>query len=481
MSIRIREKLLLLFLLLQHLCEAQDKTWIELGRIDSLLQIQQVEGADSILRMLETLNPKDANLQLRLTYLRGYYLNNKDSLIAAATVLLELPGNALRQKQFSLAAETYILLGLVYEKTKNFKACWKNMQKGLQLIQEYHLDSLYGWYYVRTSSFYRAQGKMDSSIYYAKKAIPQAQKFQQLRVLADGYTLLGLAYHRSQPMMSLENYQLALKSFLQQKNDLAAAAMYGNISSIYSKNRDFKRALAYNDSSIARSVHAGKPHIYNWRDRSEIFRATNLPDSALYYYKLFSEGMFSDYEKNEGIEIRKVEEKYEVARKENIIQEQKNRLRLIIAFSLLLIIACILIYVQKTKISRKNKHIKAQVLELNKLVQQKQILLSELQHRVKNNLQQVLSLMDIQKESLNHNNIQEVIRENQHRVYSMALLHSKLSLSGEADVVNFEQYLKEMTSLIQAAYEDPQKKISMEIVCIEKELNIDIAIQHANL
>jgi two-component system, sensor histidine kinase PdtaS len=133
-------------------------------------------------------------------------------------------------------------------------------------------------------------------------------------------------------------------------------------------------------------------------------------------------------------------------------------------------------YSKRKKIATQNKKINAQVIELNKLVRQKQILLSELQHRVKNNLQHVLSLLDIQEESLAHNNIQEVLRESKNRVQSMVLLHNKLSYSNANDSVNFEEYLHEMGALIQMAYFNPKKQINIQVNSDVKQLDIDTGI-----
>lgn len=109
-------------------------------------------------------------------------------------------------------------------------------------------------------------------------------------------------------------------------------------------------------------------------------------------------------------------------------------------------------------------------------MQQKKILLAELQHRVKNNLQHILSLLDIQKESLGYNNIEEVIRENQNRVHSMALLHNKLSFNGGEDKVNFEEYLYDMAAHIMAAYDNPKTKIDIQLNCSMEPLRIETAI-----
>lgn len=61
------------------------------------------------------------------------------------------------------------------------------------------------------------------------------------------------------------------------------------------------------------------------------------------------------------------------------------------------------------------------------MVQQKQLLLSELQH--------FISILEIQSEFINYNNIEELTPETQNRIHSIALFHKKLYVSESVNVV----------------------------------------------
>jgi len=467
--------LCVLLLLLQTICSGQPAVWEKLHQADSLLLIEKSADADSILKLAEAIDPTDVQIKLELQYLRGFYYNNVEELIIAANTLVGLAEKAIGKKQYNLAAKTYILEALIFEKAFVLPACRQKLDEALSLLKKHGIHSLYGWYYVRLSSYYRFSKQYDSGILAARQAIPYAEKFKQQRILTDGYLLNGILSNKIKPGQGIPWIKLALHSFLQQKNYVGAVGQYANLSWLYLKEDSIKTALAYNDSALWLAAHSLAYDISIWKYRSQIYEYTGQYDSALHYYKQFTDGRMATYEKKEEEEIKKITAQYETSKKEATIREQRSSLKAVIAIALITGIALVILYFQNQKIIRKNKRINSQVEELNKLVQQKQILLSELQHRVKNNLQHVLSLMDIQKESLGHNNIDEVIRENQNRVHSMALLHSKLSFAN-GDAVNFEEYLHEMTSLMKTAYYDPKKDISVQIICSVKELDIDTAI-----
>jgi two-component sensor histidine kinase len=107
---------------------------------------------------------------------------------------------------------------------------------------------------------------------------------------------------------------------------------------------------------------------------------------------------------------------------------------------------------------------------------QKQVLLKELQHRVKNNLQYVISILEIQRESVDYNTIDEVVRENQNRIHSMALLHSKLNSMDEVNMVNLIDYLSGLTGLVKDSYGGSGKDIELSLHCEIEYLAIEKAL-----
>jgi two-component sensor histidine kinase len=141
-----------------------------------------------------------------------------------------------------------------------------------------------------------------------------------------------------------------------------------------------------------------------------------------------------------------------------------------------IIFGTVLLVRKNREISRKNKIINKQLAELSKTLEQKQMLLSELQHRVKNNLQHVISILEIQKESVDFNNIEELIRGNQNRIHSMALLHKKLNVADNVNDVDLKRYITELSELVKDSYDNHKKTVNLNIKCDVETMSIEKAL-----
>jgi len=105
-------------------------------------------------------------------------------------------------------------------------------------------------------------------------------------------------------------------------------------------------------------------------------------------------------------------------------------------------------------------------------------LLKEIHHRVKNNLQVISSLLNLQAEYINDSYALEKFKESQNRVKSMALVHEKLYESQNLSKVNFAEYINKFIDIVYDSYSSSKDKIKMNVTFKSKDcqLPIDIAI-----
>ncbi len=106
---------------------------------------------------------------------------------------------------------------------------------------------------------------------------------------------------------------------------------------------------------------------------------------------------------------------------------------------------------------------------------EKELLLRELHHRVKNNLQIILSLINLQSVGIKDQEDLEIFRESQSRVKSMALIHEKLYQSSDFARVDFESYIRSLISYLFGYYSirGIENEISVEDNIV---LNMDTAV-----
>lgn len=100
--------------------------------------------------------------------------------------------------------------------------------------------------------------------------------------------------------------------------------------------------------------------------------------------------------------------------------------------------------------------------EMLSTLREKEVLLKEIHHRVKNNLQIVYSLLTLQANGIADSNIRVVFDESRDRIGSMALIHEKLYNSSDISHINFRQYLQELAQNIAGTYQRQEIVIVVE-------------------
>lgn len=109
-------------------------------------------------------------------------------------------------------------------------------------------------------------------------------------------------------------------------------------------------------------------------------------------------------------------------------------------------------------------------------LEEKNVLLSEIHHRVKNNLQIVHSLLDLQSNRISDPVAIEMLKDSQNRIRSMALIHQSLYLSNDFSKVDLGQVLESLIPALMESYSVDQQRIHHELTLHSVQLSINQAI-----
>ena len=109
-------------------------------------------------------------------------------------------------------------------------------------------------------------------------------------------------------------------------------------------------------------------------------------------------------------------------------------------------------------------------------LQEKEVLLREIHHRVKNNLQVISSLLDLQAGYTDDKKATELLLESQNRVRTMALVHERLYQSHDLAQIDFSTYLKELTTTLFHSYRIDGNRVGLQVFSDSIFLDIDRAI-----
>lgn len=114
--------------------------------------------------------------------------------------------------------------------------------------------------------------------------------------------------------------------------------------------------------------------------------------------------------------------------------------------------------------------------QLRNSLNEKDTLLKEVHHRVKNNLQVISSLLRLQLTSVDDPRMTELIQDSQSRIQSMALVHELLYQSEDLSTINLGEYLEFLSHSLMASYQSRTQQIDINTQCHDFNVTIETAI-----
>ena len=119
------------------------------------------------------------------------------------------------------------------------------------------------------------------------------------------------------------------------------------------------------------------------------------------------------------------------------------------------------------------KQIEAQILAS---LEEKEIMLKEIHHRVKNNMQIISSLLDLQTDMLQDEQVRGLFKESQQRIRSMALVHEQLYQSSDLARIDFAEYIERLTDHLLRSYGARADNVTLHLDIAPLSLSIETAI-----
>ncbi len=114
--------------------------------------------------------------------------------------------------------------------------------------------------------------------------------------------------------------------------------------------------------------------------------------------------------------------------------------------------------------------------QLEEKIVEKETLLKEVHHRVKNNLQTVSSLLSLQARNSDDKDVKDLLKSSQNRVISMAMVHEMLYMRDDISKIGYRSYVQELAEYLVRSIKGTSKNITLDIDIPDVRLNIDTAI-----
>jgi two-component sensor histidine kinase/Tfp pilus assembly protein PilF len=308
---------------------------------------------------------------------------------------------------------------------------------------------------INISVIHKNQGNPALAKKYLLRALSLNKKIKDHEVY-DGmiYNNLGAQFLYSDDLDSAEFYLSVGKDIHEEKGDSYGHSIsLENLAKIYMRKGDVNKAK----TTVKKALEIAQNNNYFlvqtncFETLHEIYLVNGEIDSAIYYKSNYERLRDSTLTMENKMIVDELEAKYELRKKQDEILlknqqiEEEKRSNNIYLFALisggLFIIALFILIIQKV---RGNNLLKLKNQTIQNSLNEKEILMREIHHRVKNNIQAIKSIINIQKRKSNSNEVKESLNETLNRVNAMAVIHNRLYQQENIASLTSDVYLQEL-------------------------------------
>ncbi|WP_117880317.1 sensor histidine kinase [Aureibaculum luteum] len=466
---------------LQITKEKKDTLWHGKFQITQGAILLRMEKLDSAFFVLQEAKSKVRKQDLpKLNTELGYVFERRGLIAKAADYALESLrlGEELKDKR--VIALAYSDLSNLFWKQSKFDKGVEYGLKSVALFEEVGINDLdYDFTLYVVGNNYLELKQEEEALSYYNHAIAIGERYGFYNNLSDIYISLtdlnaylnkfdqaALAGENAIKYANLlDNNFMLMRSWLSLGKAQNLEGKY--LSAIESLQNSIRIATAdFGDNYYLSQAYnsLGRAHAGN-HDYQEAY-------AAFAQYDLLQSKVFTA-EADERISLLQTE--FEVAQKENTIKlqeteikKQKLRETLIIVISVMLFIVLTLIYFAYQNIRKKR-------ILLQQQNEEKEFLLKEIHHRVKNNLEIVSSLLALQSAQITDEKMVSLMLHSQNRVHSMSMIHQKLYQRNNLSNVEMKDYFVNLSQHVLDSFGN-DNRISLIIDMEPLEVDIDMAI-----
>lgn len=338
-----------------------------------------------------------------------------------------LNGEKSSKDSFQIYKEISILLqiGINEALNNNLDVCYKSFDEAYQEALKQGLNDLLPIIAISHSRLYLIENNYDEAFRAIRKAKPYIDIQPQSILASDYYELMAQCY------MDQKKFDLAL-------NNLKLAEV---IRAKYEPGKNWRTYTGM--ANIYRELNNDKV-AQKYREKAS--KLSKIQNSRRTMLDLQNELKFD--EQSGTIEL------LNTINFKTRTELEKSKFRNILLLTMLLafvIISVLLIYILRQRsLHAKEMSIKNDVISKNLI--EKEDLIMEIHHRVKNNLQVISSLLSLQSRTVDDKNASDALRQSQSRVMAMSLIHHNLYKNGPASQLDINEYLTNLCQQIFNSY-----------------------------
>ncbi len=460
---------------------AQNELWegrfmITEGAI--LLRMEKLDTAFTILKNAESKVHKE-DLPLLFTQL-GYIYERKGNILKAADFAFDCKNIGIELKDKRAIAQAYSDLSNLYWKFSDFE---KGLELGLKSLSYFEARNLndmeYDFaLYIVGNNLLNLQRYQEALRYY-KQAITIGEQYGFYNNLSDIYiSLVDLYTELNQYEEAELSAQEAIKYANLIENDFLLMRSWlamGRLKLFQGKYNEAIELLKHS-LDIASSDFGDKYFLSLLYQRlGKAYQGSHNYKDAIDAFEVYDSLKKEVFDVNSKQRMSLLKYEFDLEDKESTILGMEQRIKkqnstqsLIVIIAGLLLILLLVLYVTYEKNKKKN-------ILLENQNEEKEFLLKEIHHRVKNNLGIVSSLLDLQADKIKDPKIISAIEESRNRVYSMSMIHQKLYQGNNLSTIGMKEYFIDLSKHILDSYGSEQT-VDYSYDLEDMQLDVDSAI-----
>lgn len=409
-------------------------------------------------------------------YRRGIYYDIVGVQDSALYYLLNGVKQLKKTKDWKNLTSAYNNLAVLYFNIFDYEKVIEVSQKELAIYEEQNFpasDKAYAYNNMALALKYLK--RPDESLQATEKALELFIETKDTVGIQSALMNIGTHYFNQKEYdRSMEYYKEAEQLLPSIKNNYNIMTFHNSIAQVYLKKENYPKSLEHLETALELTETFDSPEReqYLYESLSDINEKLGNYQNALEYFKKFKEihdELYSD-ERNEKLaEYERKFELVELREKETAnqrkIEEQKEFIFMtFIGIAVLLIFLILAIYAYRLK--QKSNYLAKKRLE------EKNMLVREIHHRVKNNLQLVGSMINIQSKNMTEAD-QYKMEQLQNNIGAMALIHESLYAADDWEWVGLQTFLETLRQQMQAGISD---QIKVHVDASPVLLNLDAAV-----
>lgn len=390
-------------------------------------------------------------------------------------------------------ARSYNNIGLLYRLLNDYEDAIAYFTKSI-FIKENMYDTVgAATTLINLSSCFLYKKNYDSAMQYARRALELAEHLNQPEKVAVAKGNIGLAWLGKKKNSAALPYLIDAAALAETGSfDEEYFSIYSGLGDYYFSIGNLKESAYWHQVGLDKATTMARraEKVLLQRKLAQVQFA--LGNATLAYQLQQAADLTNDSLLNEAT-MRQLSEMnivYETELKEARIQQltndalrskinllQKNRERnALMAGMLVAIMLAVIVGWSLRNNQRKNKQLQAQSDIIQSQLHEKEVLMREIHHRVKNNLQIISGLLHLQSRHIDDPNALKAVREGRNRVKSIALIHQQLYQQENLTEIKLKDYLTELMHSIHQSFKDDTKLITQQLTCPDIRMDVEIAV-----